>query len=116
MTQQQNKKIVDDVNKELEQGKLEKIKREVRVYKQEQLEQQEFWKSKKEEAEENLRKIKLNIENLDSGDLAAIDERMRKTEGKCFNLLTSAGQRYDPSWARGTYIFTYLGKTYKFYF
>lgn len=75
-----NEQIIKEVNKELDQEKLEELKKQVRAYKLEQLELQEKYKAEKEKVEEKLRIVKLNLENLDKGDFSAIEDRMKKSE------------------------------------
>jgi hypothetical protein len=110
-----DKDLIKEINKEIDDKKLEERKNYVRAYKQEQLEAQEQWKAKKEEAEDKLRIIKLNLENLDKGNFEAIDERIKKSEqarglsfiwdGTCVN------STWNPNWTSGTYVIqTPLGK------
>jgi hypothetical protein len=105
-----DKEIIKEVSQEITDKKLEERKNYVRAYKQEQLELQEKWKMEKEKAEETLRIIKLNLENLEKGNFVAIDERIRKSEqarglsilwkGSCQNTSGT----WNPEWTNGTYI------------
>ena len=114
-----DKDLIKEINKEIDEKKLEERKNYVRAYKQEQLEAQEQWKAKKEEAEDKLRIIKLNLENLDKGNFEAIDERIRKSEqARGLSLVWNGGSfsgtltgNFNPSWTSGTYVIqTPLGK------
>jgi hypothetical protein len=121
MSLNENKKIVEEINDELENKKREELKLQVRAYKQSQLEEQERLKAEKEKIEEKLRIIKLNLENLDKGNFQAIEERMRKSEQarglsliwNGFNWSTST---WNPEWTSGTYIITTPFGKKTFYF
>lgn len=75
-----NEQIIKEINREIDEQKLNKLKEQVKAYKLEQLELQEKYKAEKEKVEEKLRIIKLNLENLDRGNFEAIEERMKKSE------------------------------------
>ena len=107
MTQNEYKQAYKEVNQEIDDQKIKLFKEQVRAYKQEQLELQEKWKKNKEDAEENLRIIKLNLENLDSGKFDAIEERMQKSQKarqlcywQPFNIPNNF---WDITWTNGTY-------------
>jgi len=80
MTQQEYTDAYKLAEKEISDTKLSSLKENIKAYKLEQLTEQEKWKTKKEEIEEKLRIIKLNLENLDKGNFEAIEERMKKSE------------------------------------
>lgn len=103
------KKAYSEVDKELSSEKIELFKKEVKDYKLEQLEAQEQLKKKKEEIEDKLRIIKLNLENLDNGKFEAIEERMKKSqiarELTKHTFTTIPGVWHD-DWVNGTYTTT----------
>lgn len=100
------KKAYQEIDKEMNNDKLELFKKEVKAYKLEQLEAQERLKSEKEKIEEKLRIVKLNLDNLDAGKFEAIEERMRKSEMArqltVFNW-TGFPNVWDTTWTSGTF-------------
>lgn len=115
----QNEKIIKQINEELENQKLEKLKQEVKAYKLEQLNLQEKLKEEKEKIEEKLRIVKLNLENLDNGKFDAIEERIKKSETakQLSNFFFPTNTIWNPSWTTGTYTIRTSGGINKtFYF
>ncbi len=100
------KQAYQEVNDEFQQQKIEKFKVELKKYKLEQLQFQENFKQQKQDIEEKLRIIKLNLDNLDKGDFKAIEERMKKSE-KAKDLtqtsFTWIPKWFDDSWTAGTF-------------
>jgi len=80
MSNEENKKLIKEINQEIETKKLDELKVAIRAYKQEQLEVRERLSTEKEKIEEKLRVVKLNLENLDRGNFEAIEERIKKVE------------------------------------
>lgn len=114
---QEYKKAYQEVNKEIDNAKIEQFKKEVRAYKQEQLEQQERLKNEKEKIEEKLRIVKLNLENLDNGKFEAIEERMRKSDlAKQLSTFTwiNVPSIWDTNWTGGTYRTSTNNRTFYF--
>lgn len=109
-------KAYQEVNKELENAKIEQFKKELKQYTQEQLDSEERLKADKEKIEEKLRIIKLNLDNLKNGKFEAIEERMKKSEvarqlsNVNFSFIPSL---WNDSFLNGTYI-TWNGKTFYF--
>ena len=118
MTQKQFEQAYKEVNQEIASKDIELFKKCLRDYKQEQLEQQEKWKNVKEDAEERLRIIKLNLENLDNGNFKSIEERMDKSKkARSLSLVWNSFPMFEPitwnnNWTTGTY--TVNGKTFYF--
>lgn len=97
-----NKEIDNEINNE----KLNKFKEELKRYKLEQLERQEWLKEQKEKIEDRLRIVKLNLENLDKGNFDAIEERIQRSEEA--RQLSTINWSWIPSifneaWTRGTF-------------
>jgi hypothetical protein len=76
---EQNKKIINEVNQEINNQEFAKLKEEVKKYKLEMLNKQEELKEQKEKIEEQLRIVKLNLDNLEKGNFDAIKERIEKS-------------------------------------
>lgn len=116
---QEYKKAYQEVNKEIDGNKLEQFKKEVKAYKLEQLELQEKFKKEKENIEDKLRIVKLNLDNLDNGKFDAIEERMEKSElARQLStflpvLENSFITNWNSTWTGGTYRLI-NGKTYYF--
>lgn len=121
MTEKTYQDAYKQVNKELADEESKKIKEAVKAYKTEQLTNQEYWKKRKVEAEENLRIIKLNLDNLDKGKFEAIKERIEKSEkakgltrGRLWTQnWTIPLDAWDVEWTLGTFR-TPDGKVYYF--
>jgi hypothetical protein len=128
MTQveKQYQQAFEEVDKQINQEEIELFKKEARAFKQEQLEKQEKWKSVKEDAEENLRIIKLNLDNLDNGKFDAIKERMEKSKKarEMSNVYSSYQwvqypaviRNWDITWLNGTYTVPTAGGNKIFYY
>ena len=105
-----NKKIAKEALQEIEDDKAKKVKEEFKQYFSDTLQEMEIQKKNKETAEEKIRILKKDLDDLKEGNLAQIKERQEKSPLAketsrviIKNTIAVKVIKADPNWFHGTY-------------